>query len=119
MTYDTPPAAPFPMLVGTIGALVPTTALVRIFPPARAVTHFYCDEFLRVWVRPDVEREVTRRIKKHFTGIADWRHAHDFHVSTGRLYLTPEPYQRGYVPEDDGTFGTDPQRLVAVAGGAQ
>ncbi|MFB6533055.1 hypothetical protein [Streptomyces noursei] len=119
MSNDTPSTKQSHLLVDKIKALAPAVALVRIFPPARAVTHFYGDEFIRVWVGSDIEREVTRVIKRHFTDVADWRSAHDFQISTGHLYLTPEPYQRGYVPEDDGTFGTTLHRMVAVAGGAE
>lgn len=101
----------------SIRNLAPTTAVVRIFPLPRAVTHFYEADFERVYVGPDVERPATQLIRQHFASAADWRRAHDFHVPTGRLYRTPDPVQKGYVPEDDKSFGMSSTRYVSTAGG--
>ncbi|MEV0278603.1 hypothetical protein AB0I22_19775 [Streptomyces sp. NPDC050610] len=65
----------------------------------------------------DIERTATRLIRQHFAPVADWRHAHDFHIPTGGLYLTPEPDQTGYIPEDDRSFGMSPIRYINSAYG--
>lgn len=111
------PVAYSSVLSVSIRNLAPTTALVRVFPLPRAVTHFYGADFERVYVDPDVERPATRLIRQHFASVADWRRAHDFHVPTGRLYRTPGPVQIGYVPEDDKSFGMSFTRYVSAADG--
>lgn len=108
---------PGPDLRNEIGALTPSVVLVRVFPASRAVTHFFMSDFCRLFVNQDVERQVTRLIRHAFAQVADWRWAHDFHVPSGNLYLTPEPYQKGYVPEDDCSFGMSAHRLIAAPSG--
>lgn len=110
-------ATKFTGLSSAVRALVPTADLVRVFAVLRAVAHVYGDGFERLLVDRDVEREATRLIRWHFAAVADWRYAHDFHVPTGCLYLSPAPVQRGYVPEDDRTFGLSPLRYIATADG--
>lgn len=102
--------------VHAIRILAPTTALIRIFPPDRAVTHFFDDTFFQLLIESDVKREATWLIRQRFDNVADWRNAHDFHIPSQCLYRTPEPFQKGYVPEDDMSFGMTPHRLVALAG---
>ncbi|MGW8329425.1 hypothetical protein ACWGLE_16125 [Streptomyces sp. NPDC055897] len=104
-------------LSDTVRALTPTAVLVRILPVSRAVTYIFEGDFWRLIVDRAIERQVTRMIRQHFASVADWRYAHDFHVPSGRLYLTPEPAQKGYVPEDDSSFGMSPTRYVATADG--
>ncbi|GAA3162210.1 hypothetical protein GCM10017688_05520 [Streptomyces ramulosus] len=119
MPDDKPTAASTVPLSGVVLDLVPESALVRIFPRARAVTHFYDSKFLLVRTHRGIERKITRLIRQSFSSCADWRRVHDFHVASGCLYLAPEIYQRGYVPEDDKTFGLTSSRLIATsAGGA-
>ncbi|MDX3388181.1 hypothetical protein PV682_43100 [Streptomyces niveiscabiei] len=65
----------------------------------------------------DVEDQAARLVRHHFGDAVDWRLPHDFHVPTGRLYLTPHPDRVGYVPEDDRSFGMRDERYVATAHG--
>lgn len=97
--------------------LAPTAVLIRILPRSRAVTHFYGVDFERLPVDRSTDQKITQLIRQRFASIADWRYAHDFHIPTGRLYLTPDPAQRGYVPEDDRSFGTSSTRYIATADG--
>jgi hypothetical protein len=99
-----------------IHQIVPTTVLVRIFSANWAVTHLFEADFNRVSVYRETEDRVARMIKRMIGSAADWRHSHDFHLPTGKLYLTPEPHQKGFVPEDDFTFGLSPSRLIEIFG---
>ncbi len=56
-------------------------------------------------------------IRRNFGDAADWRRAHDFYLPTGTLYLTPEPHQNGYIPEDDHSFGLSRIRRIAISDG--
>ncbi|MFJ8625605.1 hypothetical protein ACIRD3_22525 [Kitasatospora sp. NPDC093550] len=99
-----------------IRELVPTAILVRIFPERRAATYLFDPDFYRRPLGRKTEERVARMVRLAFDG-ADWRLAHDFYLPTGELYLTPEPHQTGYIPEDDETFGLAPARLIAILDG--
>ena len=98
-------------------AVAPTAALVRIYPERRAVTQVFEADFNRALIERETERALAHMVRQKFGDAADWRRAHDFYLPTGLLYLTPEPYQNGYVPEDDLTFGLAPARLIDIGDG--
>lgn len=100
-----------------IREIAPTAALVRVYPERRSVTHLFESDFYRMLVDRRTEEEVARMVRRGFGNAADWRLAHDFYVPTETLYLTPEPDQNGYVPEDDHSFGLSLHRRIAMLGG--
>lgn len=100
-----------------IREIAPTTALVRIYPEHRSVTHLFESNFYRILIDRRTEEEVARKARRGFDKVADWRFAHDFYLPTETLYLTPEPHQNGYVPEDDHSFGLALHRRIAIVGG--
>lgn len=110
----TPPCA---KLTAAIREIAPTTALVRVFPKYRNVTHLFEPDFYRMLIDREDEERVTWLIKTNFKSCADWRFAHDFYLPTGTLYLTPEPDQDGYVPEDDHSFGLKATRRIKIPHG--
>lgn len=100
-----------------IREIAPTAALVRVYPVRRSVTHLFESDFYRMLIDRKTEEEVARMIRHAFGKAADWRLAHDFYLPTETLYLTPEPHQNGYIPEDDHSFGLSLHRRIAIAGG--
>ncbi|MEV7482719.1 hypothetical protein ACIQGA_09555 [[Kitasatospora] papulosa] len=106
---------------GTIGAeileIAPTAVLVRVYPVHRSVTHLFESDFYRMLIDRRTEEEVARMVRRGFGKAADWRRAHDLYLPTETLYLTPEPYQNGYVPEDDQSFGLSLCRRIAIGDG--
>lgn len=100
-----------------IREIAPTTALVRVYPERRSVTHLFESDFYRMLIDRRTEEEVASIVRRRFGKIADWRLAHDFYLPTETLYLTPEPHQNGYVPEDDHSFGLALHRRIAIVGG--
>ncbi len=98
-----------------VRSMIPGCVLVRIFPKQRSLTHFYTGEFSRILASREQEFHVAQLVRRHFGNNPDWRHAHDFHVPTGGLYLTPHPTRVGYIPEDDFSFGISMVRFVATA----
>lgn len=110
-------ASPCADFVEAVRKVSPPAVLVRIFPDSRAVTHLFGSKFCRLYVGHPAEEKVKRLIKRSFGNVADWRLAHDFYVPAGALYLTPEPWQNGYVPEDDRSFGLATKRLIAICNG--
>ncbi|WP_344438860.1 hypothetical protein [Kitasatospora nipponensis] len=100
-----------------IGDIARTAVLVRIFPERRAATYLFESDFNRMSLDRDAEEHAARLIRQTLGGVADWRLAHDFYLPTGELYLTPEPHQNGYIPEDDQSFGLTPTRLIAIFDG--
>ncbi|MBD0689401.1 hypothetical protein [Streptomyces sp. CBMA123] len=103
-------------LGGAIREIAPTAVLVRLFPEPRAATYLFDPDFYRRSLDRKVEEGVARLIRRTFDG-ADWRLAHDLYLPTGELYITPDPRQTGYIPEDDLSFGLAPARLVAILDG--
>ena len=97
--------------------IAPTAVLVRIHPEHRAATYFFESDFYRLARDLQTERAATHLIRGYFGDRADWRIAHDFYLPTGELYLTPEPHQNGYIPEDDESFGLTPVRRIAIFDG--
>ncbi|WP_435861814.1 hypothetical protein [Streptomyces rubiginosohelvolus] len=100
-----------------IREIAPTAALVRVYPERRSVTHLFESDFYRMLIDRRTEEEVARMVRRGFGKVADWRLAHDFYLPTETLYLTPEPHQHGYVPEDDHSFGLSSHRRIAIVGG--
>ncbi|MER5929755.1 hypothetical protein [Streptomyces sp. NPDC002054] len=89
---------------------------MRVYPE-RAVTHLFESDFYRMLIDRRTEEEVARMVRREFGKVADWRLAHDFYLPTETLYLTPEPHQNGYIPEDDHSFGLSLHRRIAIVGG--
>ncbi|MFE3473831.1 hypothetical protein ACFXOI_19670 [Streptomyces bacillaris] len=104
-------------LCAAIREIAPTAALVRVYPQCRSVTHLFESDFYRMLIDRRTEEEVARVIRCGFGKLADWRLAHDFYLPTATLYLTPEPHQNGYIPEDDKSFALALHRRIAIAGG--
>ncbi|MBD0688484.1 hypothetical protein [Streptomyces sp. CBMA123] len=100
-----------------IGDIARTAVLVRIFPERRAATYLFELDFHRMFLGRNAEEDAARLIRRTFGNVADWRLAHDFYRPTGELYLTPEPHQDGYIPEDDQSFGLAPTRIIAIFDG--
>lgn len=98
-----------------IRELAPSATLIRVFPRQAGITYFYASDYCRISVQREAENEAARLIRSWFSHAADWRRAHDFHIPTGGLYRTPEPFQRGYIPEDDQSFGMTPHRHITTA----
>ncbi|MFB7651539.1 MULTISPECIES: hypothetical protein [unclassified Streptomyces] len=99
-----------------IREIAPTTLLVRVYPEHRSVTHLFESGFYRMLIDRKTEEEVARMVRRGFDKVADWHLAHDFYLPTETLYLTPEPHQNGYVPEDDHSFGLSRHRRIAIGG---
>ncbi|MFF4500377.1 hypothetical protein [Streptomyces sp. NPDC001401] len=113
------PAAPACANLGlAIQEIAPMAVLARVYPEHRSVTHLFESDFYRMLIDRRTEERVAHMIRLHFGNSADWRHAHDFHLPTGALYLTPEPHQNGYIPEDDHSFGLSLARRIAIADGS-
>lgn len=106
-----------PKTRAAIHEIAPTAALVRVYPERRSVTHIFESDFYRMFIDRRTEKQVAYVIRRDFGKVADWRLAHDFYVPTGTLFLTPEPREIGYVPEDDRSFGLSPARRIATDGG--
>ncbi|MCZ4118089.1 hypothetical protein [Streptomyces sp. H39-S7] len=104
-------------LGASIREIVPTAVLVRVYPERRSVTHLFGSDFFPMPIDRQTEVKVAQMVRRHFGEAADWRRSHDFHIPTGALYLTPEPNQNGYIPEDDYSFGLSPFRCIAIANG--
>lgn len=118
MFQNDPSAPPCLDLGDVIRDMAPTAVLARVYPGERwAVTHLFEEDFYRMLVDRHTEEGVARLIRWAFSDAADWRRAHDFYLPTGTLYRTPEPCQRGYVPEDDHSFGLSPVRRIAISAG--
>lgn len=100
-----------------IREIAPTAALVRVYPERRSVTHLFESDFYLMLIDRRTEEEVARIVRRRFDKVADWRRAHDFYLPTETLYLTPEPHQNGYIPEDDHSFGLSLHRRIAIVGG--
>ncbi|MFD0370764.1 hypothetical protein [Streptomyces sp. NPDC127114] len=100
-----------------IRRVAPAAVLVRVFPVRRGFTYLFEPDFYRTFLDHRTEEGVARLVRRTFGGLADWRVAHDFYLPTGELYLTPEPHQKGYIPEDDQSFGLVPARRIAISDG--
>ncbi|MFI6372398.1 hypothetical protein [Streptomyces sp. NPDC050546] len=118
MFQDDASASSCTNLSTAIRNIAPTAVLVRVYPERRSVTHLFEPDFYRILVDRRTERMAAGMIRRKFCNTADWRIAHDFHLPTGTLYLTPEPHQNGYIPEDDHSFGLSPVRRIAIADGS-
>ncbi len=94
-----------------------TVVLVRVHPARPPVTHLFGEDFYRMLIDRRAKDEATRIVRCGFGELVNWRRAHDFHVPTETLYLTPEPHESGYIPEDDHTFGLSPRRRITIPGG--
>ncbi|RXS80543.1 hypothetical protein EST92_17320 [Streptomyces sp. TM32] len=101
-----------------IREIAPTAVLVRVYPERRSVTHLFESDFYRMLIDRRSEERVAQVIRRGFGNTADWRLAHDYYLPTGTLYLTPEPHQNGYIPEDDQCFGLALARRIATADGS-
>ncbi|MFD6417010.1 hypothetical protein [Streptomyces sp. NPDC060194] len=110
-------ASPCPNLSIAIREKVPTAILARVYPKRRSVTQMFDMDFELILTSRQVEADVAGMIRRGFGDAADWRLAHDFHLPTATLYLSPEPHQNGYVPEDDRTFGLATVHRVATYDG--
>lgn len=111
-------SAPTRRILGEeIRKVAPTAVLVRIFPVRRGFTYLFEPDFYRVFLDHRTEENMARLVRRTFGNLADWRIAHDFYLPTGDLYLTPEPHQKGYIPEDDQTFGLVPARRISISNG--
>ncbi len=117
MPQNNPAASPCLNLGIAIREIAPTAALARVYPERRSVTHLFESDFYRMLIDGRTEERVGHMIRRNFGEVADWRRAHDFYIPTGTLYLTPEPHQNGYVPEDDHSFGLARIRRIAIVGG--
>ncbi|MFF9016098.1 hypothetical protein ACF09C_24425 [Streptomyces sp. NPDC014870] len=100
-----------------IKMVAPNAVLVRIFPVRRGFTYLFEPDFYRTFLDHKTEEGVARLVRRTFGNLADWRVAHDFYLPTGDLYLTPEPHQKGYIPEDDQSFGLVPARRIEISDG--
>lgn len=107
-------SSPFTDLGKAIREIAPTTVLVRIYPTRRSVTHLFGSDFYRIPTERQSEEIVARLIRERSGNTADWRLAHDFYIPTGAIYLSPEPHQNGYIPEDDQSFGLALSRRIAI-----
>jgi hypothetical protein len=117
MPQYNPASGPCADLRNAIHSLAPTAVLIRIYPEGRAVTHIFAADFYRALIGRETRMMVAHMVRHKFGNAPDWRRAHDFNLPTGGLYLTPEPYQKGYIPEDDMTFGLAPARLISIGDG--
>lgn len=117
MFQNDPTGSRCPNLGASIREIAPTAVLVRVYPERRGVTHIFGSDFYPMLIDRRTEEKLARMVRRSFSEAADWRRAHDFHIPTGALYLTPEPNQNGYVPEDDQSFGLAPFRCIAIANG--
>ncbi|UNZ18169.1 hypothetical protein [Streptomyces sp. 891-h] len=108
--------SPCPHLSDAIRIFAPSAELARVYPRSRGVMHLFSSDFRRVHIEQSSAAVVAHLVRDHFSSFVDWRRAHDFHLPTGTLYLTPEPQQQGYVPEDDFTFGLNPFRRIEISG---
>lgn len=117
MPENYPASGPSADLRKAISAVSPTAVLARIYPERRAVTHLYGRNFQRLSVGQAVELVVAHMVRQKFGDAVDWRHAHDFYLPASTLYRTPEPHRKGYVPEDDLTFGLALAHLIAICDG--
>ncbi|MGW0856141.1 hypothetical protein [Streptomyces sp. NPDC002690] len=117
MTKNDPTASARKKLGEAIGEIANTAVLVRIFPERQASTYLFAADFYRLFLDRGAEEGVARLVRQTFGGVADWRLAHDLYLPTRELYLTPAPYQNGYVPEDDKSFGLAPERRIAIHNG--
>lgn len=117
MPQNFPASGPSADLRKAINAVSPAVVLARIYPERRAVTHLFGGNFQRLLAGQTVELAVAHMVRQKFGDAIDWRHAHDFYLPTSKLYLTPEPHRKGYVPEDDLTFGLAPAQLIAICDG--
>lgn len=115
MSQNESPASPCTNLGDSIRIIAPTAILVRLYPVRQAVTYFFEGDFHLLLLGQEAGEKAARLIRRNFGGNADWRRTHDFYLPTGRLYLTPEPNQKGYVPEDDFSFGLMPSRLISTS----
>ncbi|NDZ76965.1 hypothetical protein G3I19_00195 [Streptomyces sp. SID10853] len=102
-----------------IREMAPTAILVRVYPKRQGVTLLFESDFYQMLIDHQVEERVACLIRQEFGAAADWRRAHDFYLPSGALYLTPEPYQNGYVPEDDRSFGIALARRIAISDGTE
>ncbi|MGX2994875.1 hypothetical protein JNUCC64_11345 [Streptomyces sp. JNUCC 64] len=118
MPQNDPKASARNSLGEAIENISPSTILVRIFPARRGTTYLFGSDFHRTFLDRELEAGAARLVRRAFGDVADWRLPHDFYLPTGELYLTPEPTQTGYVPEDDQSFGLAPARRIAILGGA-
>ncbi|MFF3015925.1 hypothetical protein [Streptomyces sp. NPDC057939] len=100
-----------------IKKVAPDAVLVRVFPVRRGFTYLFEPDFYRTFLDHKTEEGVARLVRRTFGDLADWRVAHDFYLPTGDLYLTPEPHQNGFIPEDDQSFGLAPVRRIAISDG--
>lgn len=117
MYQNDPTASPCSNLGASIREIAPTAVLVRVHPERRSVTHLFGSDFYSMLIDRRTQEKLTHMVRRHFGEAADWRRAHDFHIPTGTLYLTPEPNQNGYIPEDDHSFGLVSFRRIAIADG--
>jgi hypothetical protein len=114
MSQNTPAASACANLNAAIREIAPPAVLARVYPERRSVTHLFESDFCRMLIDRRAEERVAGMIRRHFGNAADWRLAHDFYLPTGTLYLTPEPHQNGYIPEDDQSFGLALARRIAI-----
>ncbi len=119
MSQNAPAASACANLDAAIREIAPTMVLARVYPERRSVTHLFESDFYRMLIDRRIEERVAHLIRKHFGSTADWRRAHDFYLPTGTLYLTPEPHQNGYIPEDDHSFGLSITRRIAITDGGR
>ncbi|MDH6107982.1 hypothetical protein [Kitasatospora sp. MAP12-44] len=117
MSQDELTASTHKSLGQALRKIAPTAVLVRIYPEHRADTYFFEPDFHRLVRDRQAEEGAVRLIRSYFGDQADWRVAHDFYLPAGELYLTPEPHQNGYIPEDDESFGLAPARRIAIFDG--
>lgn len=62
----------------------------------------------RLQLNVDAQDAISGLMRSTRTDI-DWSVSHDYHLTTGMLRRSPVDGERGFAPEDDGTFGgTDP-----------
>ncbi|WP_159391232.1 hypothetical protein [Streptomyces viridochromogenes] len=116
MSQNNPAASACANLSAAIREVAPTAVLARVYPERRSVTHLFESDFYRMLIDRRTEERVAHMIRRNFGDSADWRRAHDFYLPTGTLYLTPEPHQIGYIPEDDHSFGLALVRRIAMDG---
>lgn len=117
MPQNKPSAFQRTSISAEIREIAPPAVLVRVYPVRRAVTHLFASDFYRMLIDRRTEEEVARMVRRGFGKAVDWRRAHDFYLPTETLYLTPEPYQNGYVPEDDQSFGLSLSRRIVIGEG--